>query len=143
MTQRWILIGIVFFAISLSSVSSTAATKPLPETGLQHTADDRNLPNNAACDASTAAWGTAASRDIECDDQSIALVAFSNSVNGDVGQSYAWAHAGHYGTFAVTREYSNGSHTCRDFHGVSYRDGYRFVDDGSVCKLDDGLWHPR
>jgi surface antigen len=129
MAQRCIAITVILFAISLSSISSTASTKSLSET--------------VACGETVATWGAAASRDIECGDQSIALVAFSNSLNGNVGQFYAWSHAGHYGTFEVMREYNDGSHICRDFHGVSYRDGYRYADDGTVCKLDDGTWHVR
>jgi surface antigen len=90
-----------------------------------------------------AALGVALTHDIVCGDQSDAADAFRASLNGEIGRFYPWYHGDHYGTFLITREYRDAGIVCRDFHAVSYREGYRFSDDGTACRNGDGAWQTR
>jgi surface antigen len=136
------------------SVFGTTRTKNMPAlaycsiamlalcTSTAHSRQPDNLPieHETARNDQAAIWGAATTQDIEQGDQSAAFAAFMNSLNGTVDRFYPWYHANHYGTFEVTREYRDGPRTCRDFHGVSYRDGYRFEDNGTACKQENGNW---
>jgi surface antigen len=116
-----------------ATITSVAAAS-----GAGHHHDEHAIPCR-----DEAYMGIALTRDINCRDQSDAAGAYRASLNGDIDRFYPWYHDGHYGSFQVRREYRDGPHVCRDFHGVSYRDGYRFEDNGTACKLDDGTWQTR
>lgn len=87
--------------------------------------------------------GNSLSRDVDCDNQRYAFASYDDSLNGDIGQPYAWHHGDQRGTFTSTREYRDHGYVCRDFRTVTYRNDQRFERDGTACREDDGNWHFR
>jgi surface antigen len=121
-------------AIVLTSAALVAAAAPAGAAA-GHRRGERAMPCRG-----DAYMGVALSRDIDCGDQGDAAGAYRASLNGDVGRFYPWYHGDRYGTFLITREYRDGGALCRDFHAVSYRNGYRFADNGTACRRGDGAW---
>jgi surface antigen len=84
--------------------------------------------------------GNTVSKDIDCDDQPYAFRTYSDGLNGDVGQRYAWNHGQSRGYFQPVREYRRSGAQCRDFTLTTYRGNRELTHDGTACRASDGQW---